>query len=62
MNLQTIAISNYSFTYHGRHQTTQENVRLSAYDGDFILLKPPFKLNTLALWLFPFIFFVLGIF
>ena len=30
--------------------------------GDFILLKPPFKLNTLALWLFPFIFFVLGTF
>ena len=29
--------------------------------GDFILLKPPFKLNTLALWLFPFIFFVIGI-
>ena len=25
--------------------------------GDFILLKPPFKLNTFALWFFPFIFF-----
>ena len=24
--------------------------------GDFILLKPPFKLNTYALWLLPFIF------
>ena len=27
--------------------------------GDFILLKPPFKLNTLALWLLPFIFFLI---
>ena len=41
MNLQTIAISNYSFTYHGRNQSTLENVRLSAYDGDFILLTGP---------------------
>ena len=24
--------------------------------GDFILLKPPLKLSTLALWFFPFIF------
>ena len=30
--------------------------------GDFILLKPPLKLNTLALWFLPFIFFVIGIF
>ena len=30
--------------------------------GDFILLKPPLKLNTLALWLLPFIFFVAGVF
>ena len=29
--------------------------------GDFILLKPPFKLNTLALWLLPFIFFIIGV-
>ena len=29
--------------------------------GDFILLKPAIKLNTLALWLLPFIFFVIGI-
>jgi len=29
--------------------------------GDFILLKPPFKLSTLALWLFPLIFFIIGI-
>ena len=29
--------------------------------GDFILLKPPLKLNTLALWFLPFIFFVIGI-
>ena len=29
--------------------------------GDFILLKPPFKLSTLALWLLPFVFFVIGI-
>ena len=30
--------------------------------GDFILLKPPFKLSTLALWFLPFIFLVIGIF
>ena len=30
--------------------------------GDFILLKPPFKLSTLALWLLPFIFLLIGIF
>ena len=29
--------------------------------GDFILLKPPLKLNTLALWFLPFIFLVIGI-
>ena len=30
--------------------------------GDFILLKPPFKLSTLALWLLPFTFFAVGVF
>ena len=30
--------------------------------GDFILLKPPLKLVTLALWFLPFIFFIIGIF
>ena len=30
--------------------------------GDFILLKPPFKLITIALWCLPFIFFIIGIF
>tara|TARA_B100000686_G_C16545967_1_gene839905 strand:+ start:71 stop:484 length:414 start_codon:yes stop_codon:yes gene_type:complete len=30
--------------------------------GDFILLKPAFKLNTLALWLLPLIFVLVGIF
>ena len=34
---------------------------LSDRYGDFILLKPPFKLSTLALWFLPFIFFVLGV-
>jgi len=29
--------------------------------GDFILLKPPLKLNTLALWILPFIFLAIGI-
>ena len=29
---------------------------LSDRYGDFILLNPPFKLNTLVLWFFPFIF------
>ena len=30
--------------------------------GDFILLKPPVKLSTLALWVLPFIFFIIGVF
>jgi len=30
--------------------------------GDFILLKPPFKLSTFALWFLPFIFLIIGIF
>ena len=30
--------------------------------GDFILLKPPIKSSTLALWFLPFIFFAFGIF
>ena len=29
--------------------------------GDFILLKPPLKSNTLVLWFLPFIFFIIGI-
>ena len=29
--------------------------------GDFILLNPPLKLSTLALWFLPFIFFLIGI-
>jgi len=28
--------------------------------GDFILLKPPFKISTIALWFLPFIFFIIG--
>ena len=30
--------------------------------GDFILLKPPIKLNTIFLWFLPFIFFVIGVY
>ncbi len=30
--------------------------------GDFILLKPPLKLTTLALWFLPFVFVLVGIF
>tara|TARA_B110000008_G_C16843484_1_gene513679 strand:- start:495 stop:920 length:426 start_codon:yes stop_codon:yes gene_type:complete len=29
--------------------------------GDFILLKPPIKENTFALWFLPFVFFIVGI-
>jgi len=34
---------------------------LSDRYGDFILLKPPFKLSTLVLWFLPFIFFIVGV-
>ena len=34
---------------------------LSDRYGDFILLKPPLKLSTLALWFLPIIFFIIGI-
>ena len=30
--------------------------------GDFILLKPPLRLTTLALWILPFVFLLIGIF
>jgi len=30
--------------------------------GDYILLKPPIKLSTFALWFLPFVFFMAGIF
>ena len=30
--------------------------------GDFILLKPPFKWNTLALWLLPLVFVLIGVY
>ena len=30
--------------------------------GDFILLKPPFKFITIALWLLPFFFLIIGIY
>ena len=30
--------------------------------GDFILLKPPFKISTFLLWSLPFAFFIIGIF
>jgi len=30
--------------------------------GDYILLKPPLKLSTFALWFLPFVFFMAGIF
>ena len=35
---------------------------LSDRYGDFILLNPPFKLSTLALWLLPLFFVLIGIF
>ena len=30
--------------------------------GDFILLTPPLKLSTFALWFLPFVFLIIGIF
>jgi len=30
--------------------------------GDFILLKPPFKISTFLLWSLPFVFVIIGIF
>ncbi len=34
---------------------------LSERYGDFILLKPALKNNTIALWFLPFVFFIIGI-
>ena len=30
--------------------------------GDFILLKPPFKISTFLLWSLPFVFVIIGVF
>ncbi len=30
--------------------------------GDFVLYKPPFQINTLVLWIGPFLIFVVGVF
>ena len=35
---------------------------LIARYGDFILLKPPFKISTYILWLFPFVLLIIGVF
>ena len=35
---------------------------LSERYGDFILLKPPFKISTFILWVFPFFLLAIGIF
>ena len=35
---------------------------LIARYGDFILLKPPFKISTYILWLFPFTLLIVGVF
>ena len=35
---------------------------LTARYGDFILLKPPLKIITIALWILPFALFIFGIF
>ena len=51
-----------------RNQIKEEKTEKEIYKfltdryGDFILLKPPFKMDTLALWLLPLIFVLLGIF
>ena len=34
---------------------------LIARYGDFILLKPPFKISTYILWLSPFAFLIVGV-
>jgi len=46
-----------------KNQTDKEIYKfLTDRYGDFILLKPPFNLNTVILWTFPFIFFMIGFF
>ena len=44
----------------GRNNEEIYNFLTERY-GDFILLKPPFKLSTLLLWLLPLVFFAIGI-
>ena len=51
-----------------RNQIKEEKTEKEIYKfltdryGDFILLKPPFKMDTLALWFLPLFFVLLGIF
>ncbi len=51
-----------------RNQIKEEKTEKEIYKfltdryGDFILLKPPLKIDTLALWFLPLIFVLLGIF
>ena len=44
----------------GKNDTEIYNFLTLRY-GDFILLKPPLKLSTIALWFLPFIFLIFGI-
>ena len=47
-----------------RENDTDEEIYKFLTDryGDFILLKPPFKISTFLLWSLPFVFFIIGIF
>ena len=49
-----------SFLYFG-YEVKRKNNFIDRY-GDYILLNPPFKVNTLVLWLLPFIFCIIGLF
>ena len=48
----------------GQENDTDEEIYKFLTDryGDFILLKPPFKINTFLLWSLPFVFLIIGIF
>ena len=68
---QTLADSNAPLAVDLRNQIREQLARgaserevrdfMVARYGDFVLYRPPLKASTLALWLGPFIFLILGV-
>jgi cytochrome c-type biogenesis protein CcmH len=68
---QTLADSNAPLAVDLRNQIREQLAKgaserevvdfMVARYGDFVLYRPPFKASTVALWLGPFVFLVLGV-